>query len=133
LLLQEYDITILNKTGKDDVVVYFLSRLTSNKNEPPVKDSFPDEKIFVVSANSPWFIDIPNYLDVGILPHHFSLKEKHKIIKQSWILSWMNNYLFYIGLDLIIRRCMHEEKMYEILNTCHDGPCGCHFGENMIV
>jgi hypothetical protein len=65
LLLQEYDITILNKLGKDNVVVDFLSRLTSNENEPPVEDYFPDEHLFAVSTNSPWFTDIANYLVAG--------------------------------------------------------------------
>jgi hypothetical protein len=41
LLLQEFDITILDKLGKDNVVVDFLSRITSNENEPPVEDCFP--------------------------------------------------------------------------------------------
>jgi hypothetical protein len=127
LLLQEYDITILNKPGKDNVVVDFLSRLTSNENEPPVEDYFPDEHLFVVSTNSPWFIDITNYLDVGRLPHHLSPKEKQKIIKQSWIFSWIDDCLFYTGLYLIIRRCVREDKIYEILKDFHDGPCGGHF------
>jgi hypothetical protein len=39
LLLQEFDITILDKPGKDNVVVDFLSRIISNENEPPVEDS----------------------------------------------------------------------------------------------
>jgi hypothetical protein len=65
----------LNKPGKDNVVVDFLSRLTSNENEPPVEDYFPDEHLFVVSTNSPWFTDIANYLAAGRLPHHLSPKE----------------------------------------------------------
>jgi hypothetical protein len=81
LLLQEYDITILNKPGKDNVVVDFLSRLTSNENEPLVEDSFPDEHLFAVSTNSPWFPYIGNYLATIIFPHHFSPKEWQKIIK----------------------------------------------------
>jgi hypothetical protein len=75
LSLQEYDITILNKPGKDNVVANFLSRLTSNENEPHVEDYFLDEHLFEVSTNSPWFTDISNYLDPCTLPHHLSTKE----------------------------------------------------------
>ena len=46
LLLQEYDIIVLNKLGKDNVVVDFLSRLTYNENEPPMEDHFPDKHLF---------------------------------------------------------------------------------------
>jgi hypothetical protein len=38
-----------------------------NENEPPVEDYFPDEHLFVVSNNSPWFADIANYLAIGRL------------------------------------------------------------------
>jgi hypothetical protein len=75
LLLYAYDISILNKLGKDNVVVEFLSRLTSNENEPPVEDSFTDEHLFAVSTNSSWFTDIANYLVARILPRHLSPKE----------------------------------------------------------
>jgi len=37
LLLEECDIIILNKPRKDNVAVDFLSRLTSNKNDPPIE------------------------------------------------------------------------------------------------
>jgi len=53
LLLQGYDITILNKLGKDEVVLDFISRLAYKINEPPVEYYFPDEHLFVVSTNSP--------------------------------------------------------------------------------
>ena len=32
LLLQEFDVTIVDKIGKDNVVAYFLSRLTIDDN-----------------------------------------------------------------------------------------------------
>jgi hypothetical protein len=106
LLLQEYDITILKKPGKYNAVADFVSRLTSNENEPLVEDYFPDEQLFVVSTNSPWFVDIANYFTVGRLPRHLSPKERHKIIKQIWRFSWIDGCLFHTGLDLIIKRCV---------------------------
>jgi hypothetical protein len=74
-LLHEYDITILNKIGKYNVVDDFLSRLAYKKNEPPVKDYFPNGYLFAVSTNSSWFADIVNYLVEGRLTHHLSPKE----------------------------------------------------------
>eukprot|EP00253_Pinus_taeda_P028310 PITA_28310 len=71
LLLQEFDITILDRPRKENVVVDFLSRLKTNENIP-VDDSFPDEYLFAVSAHSPWYADIANYLVVGKLPSHLS-------------------------------------------------------------
>ena len=64
LLLQEFDITIVDRPGKENVVVDFLSRLKTDENIP-VDDSFPDKYLFAVSAHSPWYVDIVNYL-VGV-------------------------------------------------------------------
>jgi hypothetical protein len=82
LLLQEFDITIVDRPGKENVVADFLSQLTPDDNTP-VDDSFPDEYLFAVSAHSPWYADIANYLVAGKLPPHPSHREKRKIIQQS--------------------------------------------------
>jgi hypothetical protein len=117
----------LNKPGKDNIVVDFISILKSNENEPPIEYSFHDEYLFAVSTNSPSFTYISNYLVVGKITHHLFPKEKHKIIKKSWIFSWINDFILYIGLDIIIKRYVREDKIYEILKDYHDGPCGGHF------
>jgi hypothetical protein len=41
LLLQEFDITIVDRPKKDNVVVDFLSRLENDTQGEPVEDSFP--------------------------------------------------------------------------------------------
>lgn len=98
LLLQEFDITIVDKPGKENVVANFLSRLVNNSDNSPVEDLFPDEHLFVVSTYSPLYADIANYLVVGKLPHHLSPKAKRKIIQKSARFCWIEGYLFYTGL-----------------------------------
>ena len=41
----------------------------------------------------------------------------------------MGGYLFQIGLDRIIRRCVREDEIYDILKASHDEPCGGHFAD----
>ena len=53
LLLQEFDITIIDRLGKENVVTDFLSRFTNSDDNMPVEDSFPDEHFFAVSSHSP--------------------------------------------------------------------------------
>ena len=93
----------------------------------PVEDSFPDEHLFAVSAQSPWYADVANYLAAGKLPAHFSKKEKRKTIQQSARYFWIDGHLFYTGPDLEIRRCVIEDEIFHILKACHDEPCGGHF------
>ena len=54
-------------------------------------------------------------------------KEKKIIIKQSDRHTWVNGDLFYTGYDLIIRRCVRQDEVLDILKSCHDEPCGGHF------
>ena len=72
LLLQELDITIIDKPGKENVVADFLSRLTNSDDSFPVEDSFPDEHLFALLAQSPWYADVANYLVAGNLPPYMS-------------------------------------------------------------
>lgn len=52
LILQEFDITIVDKLGKENVVASFLSRIENDGKNTPIEDNFPDEHFFAVSANT---------------------------------------------------------------------------------
>jgi hypothetical protein len=80
LLLQEFNITVLDRPGKDNVVVDFLSRIKNEDDDIPVDDSFPNENIFSLYVNTPLFADMENYLATRNLPSHLSPHEKRKII-----------------------------------------------------
>eukprot|EP00253_Pinus_taeda_P005229 PITA_05229 len=82
LLLQEFDITIIYQPCKENVVANFLSRIKDDDNTL-VDGSFPDEYLFAVSAHSPWYADIANYIVARKLPSYLSQREKRKIIQQS--------------------------------------------------
>jgi hypothetical protein len=127
LLLQEFNITIVDRPGKENLIAYFLSRIQNGSENDPVDDSFPDEHLFSISTNSPWFTDIENYLAIGKLLQHLSSWEKQQIFKLSANYSWIGGDLFCTGPDLIIRICVWEDEMFDILRSFHDGPCGGHF------
>jgi len=127
LLLFEFNITIVDRPGKSNVVADYLSRLNNPGEAIPVDDEFPDEHLFAVSTKSPWFADITNYLVTGKLPPHLSAHEKRNIIHKSLAYSWIQGDLFYIGEYLIICRCVREEEVFDILKSSHDEPCGGHF------
>ena len=107
----------------------FLSHINTSGENVPVIDFFPHENLFYISIQSPWFVDIDHYLSLGKLPPHFSSREKRQVIKQSARYSWIRGDLFYTGNDLIIRRCIIEYEVLDILKACHDEPCGGHFAD----
>jgi hypothetical protein len=93
----------------------FFSRIKNEDDDIPVEDSFPDDNLFSLSVNTPWFADMENYLATRKLPSHLSPHEKQKIITQSVNYSWVGHDIFRTGPDLIIRRCFREDEVPEIL------------------
>lgn len=74
LLIQEFDITIVDKSGKDNVVTNFMSRLNTNDEDTPIEDTFLNEHIFAISTHTLWYANISNYLATKKVPHHFPYK-----------------------------------------------------------
>ena len=103
LLLQEFNITVCDRLGKENLIANFLSCIQYEDGTKLVEDTFPDEYLFVVSIQTPWFVDIANYLATRKLPNHLSRHEKRRIVIYSSSYSWVDNYLFRIDPYLIIR------------------------------
>eukprot|EP00253_Pinus_taeda_P031587 PITA_31587 len=109
-------------------IKYLMNKPDVNAREDGmVDDQMPDEHLFAISVLSPWFADIANYLVSAQFPPHLSSREKSKIIRKSASFTWIGGNLFKLGPDQILRRCVREEEVFDILLTCHDGPCGGHF------
>eukprot|EP00253_Pinus_taeda_P010605 PITA_10605 len=128
LLLQQFDLTIIDKPRKENVVANFLSRVNLPIGEEGmVDDQMLDEHLFSIPVLLLWFADIANYLVSAQFPPHLSSKENNRIVKKSTPFTWIGGNLFKLGPDQISRRCVSEEEAFDILLTCHDGPCGGHF------
>ncbi|GJX37454.1 reverse transcriptase domain-containing protein [Tanacetum coccineum] len=110
LLLQEFDITIRDKKGSENLAADHLSRLENPHKDvlenKDINEHFPLETLGVISSESiPWFADYANYYD--------------------------DPYLFRTCADQIIRRCMHGQEALEILKAFHEGPTGGHHSANL--
>ena len=89
LLLQEFNIPILDRPGKKTTFADFLSIMQNNNDDVPVKDHFPNEHLFAVSNKTPWFVDITNYLASRKLPPQLSAKEDQNqctLFLDRWII-----------------------------------------------
>ena len=61
LLLQEFDLEIKDKKGCDNVIADHLSRVersTEEEEKVILTENFPDEQLFKVSCQLPWYADI---------------------------------------------------------------------------
>ena len=81
LLLQEFDIEIKDKKGTDNVSANPLSRIgstTEGRRGLEIDEIFPDEQLYHVKIQLPWYVDLVNYLACDIVPQEFTYKQKKK-------------------------------------------------------
>ena len=71
LLLQEFDLSIKDKKGSDNVIADHLSRLPNAPSSLPINENFPDEQLLSISID-PWYADIVNYLVTKETPSSWS-------------------------------------------------------------
>ena len=75
LLLQEFDLEIKDRKDCDNVIVDHLSiieKTTVEEEGTELAENFPDEQLFQLSFQSPWYVDIVNFLAYGVMPPEFS-------------------------------------------------------------
>jgi hypothetical protein len=111
MLLQEFNIIVLDRPGKENLVADFISRLKNEDDDISIDDSFPEKHHFSLSINTPWFADMENYLATRKLQSHLSPHEKRRIITQSSNYSQVVHELFCTSPDLIIRICFQEDEI----------------------
>ncbi|GJT02093.1 reverse transcriptase domain-containing protein [Tanacetum coccineum] len=136
LLLQEFDITILDKKGSENLAADHLSRLENPHKDvlenKDINEHFPLETLRVISNGStPWFADFANYHAGNFLVKGMTTQQKRKFFKDVKHYFWDDPYLFRTCADQIIRRCVFGQEALEILKACHEGPTGGHHSANI--
>ncbi|CAJ2658862.1 unnamed protein product [Trifolium pratense] len=129
LLLQEFDLEIKDKKGTENLVADHLSRLVNTevtKHEREVLEEFPDEKLLMVQER-PWFADMANFKVFGLIPDDLNWHQKKKFLREANKYVWDDPYLFKIGADNLLRRCVTKEEAISIVWHCHNSPYGGHY------
>nr|GEY98714.1 reverse transcriptase domain-containing protein [Tanacetum cinerariifolium] len=116
ILLQEFDITVRDKKGAENLTADHLSQLEnphqSVLDKKEINETFPLETLNMVSFSG----------------NVVSTKEKFfKDVKHYF---WDDPFLFKIWADQVIRRCVHIQEAIDILKACHNGATGGHHGPN---
>ncbi|GJY49379.1 ribonuclease H-like domain-containing protein [Tanacetum coccineum] len=87
------------------------------------------DKIRKSSSSTPWFADIANYHAGNFVVKGMSSQQKKKFFKDVKHYFWDDPYLFRIGADQVIRRCVYGQEAVDILTACHNGPTEGHHGK----
>ncbi|GKD45027.1 reverse transcriptase domain-containing protein, partial [Tanacetum coccineum] len=136
LLLQEFDITIRDKKGSENLAADHLSRLENPHKDvlenKDINENFPLETLGKISSEStPWFADYANFHAGNFIIKGMTTQQKKKFFKDVKHYFWDDPYLFRICADQIIRRCVHGQEANDILKACHEGPTGGHHSANL--
>nr|GFA78282.1 reverse transcriptase domain-containing protein [Tanacetum cinerariifolium] len=131
----EFDFKVIDTRGAENNVADHLSRLENpyeNVFDPKeINETFPLESLNNVAHNdpsTPWYADLANYHAGNFIIKGMTSQQKKKFFKDARHYFWDDPYLFRTCADQIIRRCVAGQEAIDILNACHIGPIGGHYG-----
>nr|GEX52125.1 reverse transcriptase domain-containing protein [Tanacetum cinerariifolium] len=135
--LKEFDFKVIDTKGAENYAADHLSRLENpyeNIFDPKeINETFPLESLNKVAhkdPSTPWFADFANYHAGNFIIKGMTSQQKQKFFKDARHYFWDNPYLFRTCPDQIIRRYVDGKEAIDILNACHSGPTGGHYGAN---
>ncbi|KAG7594089.1 Retrotransposon gag domain [Arabidopsis thaliana x Arabidopsis arenosa] len=145
LLLQEFDMEIVDKKGIENGAADHLSRMRMEEANP-IDDSMPEEQLLAVKCYKlvynkkefeeacavkeeefSWYADLVNYLICGEIPKYLDAYQKKKFFRDINHYYWDEPYLYKKGTDGLFRRCIAEEEVQGVLEHCHGSAYGGHF------
>nr|GFA39144.1 reverse transcriptase domain-containing protein [Tanacetum cinerariifolium] len=133
----EFDFKVIDTCGAENYAADHLSRLENlyeNVFDPKeINETFPLEslnKFAHKDPSTPWFADLANYHARNFIIKGMTSQQKQKFFKDARHYFWENPYFFRTCADQIIRRCVAGKEAIDILNACHSGPTGGHYGAN---
>ena len=60
-----------------------VEKTTMKEEKIEVAENFPDEQLFHLSFQLPWYADIVNFLACGVMPPKFSYQQRKKLRTDS--------------------------------------------------
>nr|GFB70198.1 reverse transcriptase domain-containing protein [Tanacetum cinerariifolium] len=138
LLVQEFDITVRDKKGAENLAAYHLSGLENPHqrvlDKKEINETFPLETLNVVSfrgnSSTSWFTHFANYHAGNFVVKGMSSQQKNNFFKDVKHYFWDDPFLFKTCADQVIRRCVYSQEAIDILKACHNRPTGGHHGPN---
>ena len=84
LLLQEFDLEIVDRKGSENQVANHLSRLSieaQHDGDLPIHETFPDKQLFSLSHfETLWYADVVNYLVSETISEDLNYHQRKKFL-----------------------------------------------------
>ena len=103
--------------------------MKKNDDGAPINETFHGEHLLsVASKELTWFTDITNYLVSGVLPYELDYRQRKKFLHDIKFYYWEEPLLYKRCADGLIRRCIPQDEVQDILKHCHSMDVEGHFG-----
>ncbi|GKA38834.1 reverse transcriptase domain-containing protein [Tanacetum coccineum] len=87
------------------------------------ENQYKDENLGLQTLQTTWSSDI--------IPKRMHIQQKNKFFSDLKHYFWEEPYLFKVCSDGMIRHCIFGPETRTILDQCHHGPTGGHYGPNV--
>jgi hypothetical protein len=126
-ILQEYDLECsTHKSKKSLILTELVTTLPSNTTSAPVNIDFPDEHLFYITSDDPWYDDLLVHLRTQNFGNHLSRDDGRRIRHQASRYLLIGDILYRRVIDTILRRCLTIDEANRVLNDFHSSACGGH-------
>jgi hypothetical protein len=128
LLFHEFSFEVIIKPRRCNVGPNHLSILESGESGRVVDDQIPDEDLFWVEAIPEYLEDITIFLSIGACPETYSTTHKCYMVVREAKYHLIARKLYKLGLDSILKRCVLDHEIHDIMWECHNGVVRGHVG-----
>ena len=110
VILQEFDLESMLAKSKKYLVFAKLTSELPCEEENVHEENFPDEHLFLISSQDPWYGDIIIYLHTSNFPLAFSKDARRKLCHLAKNYVIIGDTLYRHEIDSILRHCLTLEE-----------------------
>jgi hypothetical protein len=127
VILQEYDLEFSTpKIKKALVLAKLITAFPSDAKASPINEDLPNEHLFFISSDDPWYGDLLVYLHKQKFDSHLSRDDRRCIHQPDPRYLLIGDILYQREVDTILQRCLIIDEAERVLNNCHSSACNGH-------
>ena len=109
-LFQEFEFEVVVRPGRLNVEPDHLLRINTGEKPTGVEDDLPDTHLFRIESIPVELEEIAQFLENGQAPEGMNTKKKQILAMKVAPYSLINGFLYKMGLDEVLHRCVLEHE-----------------------
>ena len=126
LLFQSFEFEIIVRPGKANVGPNYLSRIDIGEEVNGIEDDLLDALMFKIESISSELAETTQFLENGQAPEGMGDTRKKILAMKVAPYSIINKFLYKLGLDEVLHRCVLDHERESIMHEAHYDLVGIH-------